>query len=280
MRASVSSIGSRDERPGARHPEEERGVAIGARPIGQARDELEGRPRRAGRRGRASRRGGVGLRERPATSDHAARELCGPTVGARARLVERSRVARLDGHLGEHEPAARGAARRRGGRRAPARRAPAIGGPRTSGTNSSTHIEMRWLSLIIGASCGEKRTVGLAARDARELGAERQVRLPARGDLGEQRRRAPASREKHAALSAAAPPASSPASAARRSAGACAIAAPRRARAARTRRARAGESRGGGGRSPSRPAWRGGPGSAALPRGARRRASPRSSDDA
>ena len=92
--------------------------------------------------------------------------------------------------------------------------------PRTSGTKSSTHIEMRWLSLIIGASCARSAPFDSlrATRASSAPNARCDCRLAATfarsGDSS-------GSREKHAALSAADPPASSPASACRSSVTAC-----------------------------------------------------------
>ena len=164
--------------------------------------------------------------------------------GARLRLFEGRQVARLARPPRPGRASDRGAARRRG---APTSAGPtcfAIGSARTSGTKSSTHIEMRWLSLIIGASCARSAPLDSprATRASSAPNARCDWRLAATfARSGE----SSGSREKHAALSAAGPPASSPDERLTQQRPRPADPAPRRARGGRTRRARAGARRAG-----------------------------------
>ena len=91
-------------RPGPRHPEEEGRVSVGARPIRQPRDELEGRSSSRRRRGRRAADPGVGLGESP--RDERPRRARARRTGHRAilGLFEGREVTRAHGHFGQDEP--------------------------------------------------------------------------------------------------------------------------------------------------------------------------------
>ncbi len=163
-----------------------------------------------------------------ATSDHAERELEGPDT---ARTCASSRGVRSPALTATSASTSQRPRWRSAPRRTPSAGPTclATGSARTRGTNSSTHIEMRWLSLIIGASCA--RSAPLDSPRATRASSAPKARcdwrlaatLASSGDSS-------GSREKQAALRAAAPPASSPDSAWRRRATACRSCASARAR--------------------------------------------------
>ena len=136
----------------------------------------------------------VGLRERPGDERPRRARARRARRRARPRLLERRHVARLHGDLGQHEPAPEvplGAAQH------------ASAGPDVHRDGRAAHERDEELDAHRDAvalldhrrELREQRAVGLAAGDARELGAERQVRLPARRDLREQRRQLGVARE-------------------------------------------------------------------------------------
>ncbi len=176
------------------HPKKKRRVAVRARTIGQSRDELERWPRRRWRRtGRTPRRR-VGLRKRPSNEGPRRTRARWARRDARACVVERAHVSRLDGHFGEHQPATEMAL----GASKDGQRRPYLDrdGHRTKQRHEELDAHRDAVALLDHRSeLREKRSVRLVTSHARELRPEREVRLTARGNLREKRRKIRIARE-------------------------------------------------------------------------------------